>query len=395
MGRLRESVMLPVSEQRHPALMNAIFLWACFISRPGPLCQHESHYLARSLEYLGDALQNSKSLVDAIQASCLLSMYFLSNGRLVEGSYHASAAASLAIQCGLHGGIPHEENQWGTDVVSFALPPAKDAIEEGERIMTFWQVYNLESCWSVVLQKPATTRDCRHALEAIQLPWPQSMDDYEAGQIEPSRNFQTVRMFFDNHVGAVTGGFSTLALRAKASALFERADHLSASWDPRMSPSTIFREEVHSMECTVARFMATLVPLHQLDVTMPGDKQSLVVTHTLAHAALIHLYARFTHDDPVAYGKCLRSARACVDVIKHVSEGDFDFLDPILGPCWTRAAETLVRELKTQESSWPLVNTALIRSEIGTILYALTALSPRFPLLAISVGKIQSRLSEL
>lgn len=191
MGRLRESLTLPISEQRHPVLMNAIFLWSCYISRPGPLCQHEAHYLARALEALGDALHHSDRLIDVVQASCLLSTYFLSNGRVLEGSYHASAAASLAVQCGLHGGVPQEANPWGSDVMaSLKLKPAKDAIEEGERILAFWQVFNLDRCWSAVLHKPATIPDCRNPVNSINTPWPQSMEEYE------TVSFSITRFFF-------------------------------------------------------------------------------------------------------------------------------------------------------------------------------------------------------
>src|SRR4051794_23647565 len=46
MGRLRDSLTLPATQQRHPVLINAIFLWSCYMSRPSPLSQHEPHYLA-------------------------------------------------------------------------------------------------------------------------------------------------------------------------------------------------------------------------------------------------------------------------------------------------------------------------------------------------------------
>jgi hypothetical protein len=51
-------------------------------------------------------------------------------------------------------------------------------------------------------------------------------------------------------------------------------------------------------------------------------------------------------------------------------------------PCWVTAADTLVRELDGIEVSWPLMNTGDIRAEIGTVLYAMTSLSTRFPLLS-------------
>lgn len=182
-GRLRESLHRPPSEQRHPVLMNAIYLWACYLSRPGPLAAHEQLYLSRALAAMNDAIPNPSKVIDLIQASCLLSLYFLSSGRLIEGSYYASSAAALAIQWGLHqigsseimpsGAVTSE---WDS---SFRLEPAKDAIEQGERILTFWQVYDLDRCWSVALQRPAMLPDSKHPKTTITTPWPQRMEEYE------------------------------------------------------------------------------------------------------------------------------------------------------------------------------------------------------------------------
>lgn len=76
--------------------------------------------------------------------------------------------------------------------------------------------------------------------------------------------------------------------------------------------------------------------------------------------------------------------------------------------------DTLIRELDGIEVSWPLMNTGDIRAEIGTILYALTTLSNRVPLLSecsfvdllydigadpprpdFSVAKVQKRLADM
>lgn len=163
--------------------MNAIYLWACYLSRPGSLSEHEQLYLSRALSALNDAISNPSKVVDLIQASCLLSVYFLTNGRLLEGSYHASAAASLAIQWGLHQiGSPEVTpgaimSEWDS---SFRLDAPKDAIEQGERICAFWQVYVLDRCWSVALQRPCVLPDSTHPRTTITTPWPQSMDEYEA-----------------------------------------------------------------------------------------------------------------------------------------------------------------------------------------------------------------------
>ena len=163
--------------------MNAIYLWSCYLSRPGSLSEHEPLYLSRALSALNDAVANPLKVVDTVQALCLLSVYFLTNGRLLEGSYHASAAASLAIQWGLHQiGSPEVSSSpmLGEWDATFRLEPAKDTIEQGERILTFWQVYVLDRCWSVALQRPCVLPDATHPQTVITTPWPQAMEEYEA-----------------------------------------------------------------------------------------------------------------------------------------------------------------------------------------------------------------------
>lgn len=81
----------------------------------------------------------------------------------------------------------------------------------------------------------------------------------------------------------------------------------------------------------IARFIPTLIPVHQLDATVPEQKHAYIATHTLAHAAMINLYYPFGAEDPVSHGKCLRAARFCVSIIKHIADSDYEFLDPIIG----------------------------------------------------------------
>ena len=178
-GRLRDSLALPASEQHHPVLLNAIYLWACYLSRPGSLSQYEQLYLSRTTTALADALQYTTKAIDIIQACCLLSVYYISNGRLLEGSYYSAAASTLAIQCRLHQIGSENVSLLDTWDASFELPPPKDSIERGERISTFWQVYNLDRCWSVMLRRPATLPDSDHPWASITTPWPQRIEDYE------------------------------------------------------------------------------------------------------------------------------------------------------------------------------------------------------------------------
>jgi len=85
------------------------------------------------------------------------------------------------------------------------------------------------------------------------------------------------------------------------------------------------------LETAIAQFIATLVPLDQLDAVISADKHILILTHTLAHTASIQLYRPFARDDPLMFTKCSQAARECVSVINHIAEVDFNFLDPIIG----------------------------------------------------------------
>lgn len=57
--------------------------------------------------------------------------------------------------------------------------------------------------------------------------------------------------------------------------------------------------------------------------------------------------------------------------------------------------DALIRELNLVETSWPIVSSAEVRNEIGTLLYAMNSLGSLYPLLGYSVAKVQKRLSGL
>ncbi|KAL4253303.1 Zn(2)-C6 fungal-type domain-containing protein [Abortiporus biennis] len=399
-GRLRDSLHLPLGEQRHPVLMNSIYLWACYLSRPGSLCEHEPLYLSRALAAVNDAVPNPSKVIDFIQASCLLSMYFLSNGRLLEGSYHASAAASLAIQWGLHqlgstdltvGVIPCDRES------TFRLNPAKDAIEQGERVLAFWQVFNLDRCWSVALRRPATIPDSKHPWTSVITPWPQRMEDYETGELEINSGSPTIQAFFVHQaqVSPVVGGFSTFAHRVKASALFEGASRLSSSWYPRLSSSPSFTENFRAFEHTITRFTTTLLPLHQLAATLPDEKTSLLLIHSLAHASMIHLHQPFLEDQG-SRETAVRAARSLAVVAKHISDTDYDYLDPFIGHCWVLGSEILASEIAQLQAAWsPHPASSELRVELNTLLFSLTKVAAKFPLFGYQATKVQKLLDAI
>ncbi|KAJ7216351.1 hypothetical protein GGX14DRAFT_604426 [Mycena pura] len=188
------------------------------------------------------------------------------------------------------------------------------------------------------------------------------LSDLEQREIRPS--FCSLRPLRETWP-LTSDGYSTQALRAKASALFERADTLCTGWDsrtqlllcpvPRISPRTpSTRRSARS-------------PVHALDsMAVAEDKPLLVAVHMLVHArargddprlpARGAGRARHAHGGACVRRVCgacvrrVRVARACDAVVAQLAEGDFAFLEPVLGLCREAAAETLVHELV--EATW-------------------------------------------
>lgn len=87
---------------------------------------------------------------------------------------------------------------------------------------------------------------------------------------------------------------------------------------------------MRSLEHTITLFLSTLIPVHQLDVVLPEEKHSLIVAHTIAQSGIIHMHRPFAEEVTVSFEKCTQAARACIAIIKHITEQDFGFLEPII-----------------------------------------------------------------
>ncbi|TFK25719.1 hypothetical protein FA15DRAFT_590018 [Coprinopsis marcescibilis] len=365
---LRSSLRRPMSEQHHACLMNSIYLWACFVSRPEALSQHEDYYLRKSLEAIPDALRQGQT-TDVVRTSCILACYFLANGRILEGSYHASAAAALAEQIGLGRQSDRIESKGKYEMSS-------------DRIQAFWQVYNLDRCWSVALEKTPFIKDGRTPSTIITCPWPQDASDYKMhSQILACNQGPTVQAFLAGSMSA--NGFSCAALRVKASALLSEADRLSAQWCPGAKISAQLIDEINNLERIVNLFLPTLVQPEQLGAVNPNEKFASIVAHTIAQTAMIYLHRPFAAENPISAEKCAQAARACISLISYINERDFVFLDPIVGPCWSCAADTTIGRLDRIEQAWPMGDSVEIINDLGVLLYALTKFDNHFP----SVGK--------
>ena len=277
MSLFRSSMVLPFPlghpHRPSPALLSAVYLWGLHLSRSGALRNHESTFRSRALEHSSNALSGShpQMFLHALQAEVLLAYYFFRNGRFLEGKYHSSAAASLAISGGLNKIRSTRDFLYPAEVVgerSLSLPPPRDAVDEGERINGFWAALVLDKCWSVALGSPSNFTDDDLLGTRIDTPWPLDYAGYEQvhiiflsgtifcsvhslvtqGLLLPGvRSSSTVQDFMGDSLDLAEGGFSDLAVGIMAALLFERATHVATQWKPGTFPPRL-------LSCTFTRW---------------------------------------------------------------------------------------------------------------------------------------------
>lgn len=171
-------------------------LLGCYFSHSAQHAAREPQFLQNALSGISTALQHNDRLVQIVQASCLIAVYFFSRGRVLEGYYHSSTAARLAVSLGLHQIRPEDWYQLQSDIsaaaqpafISFKpslqLPVPRDATEYAERVATFWQVFLVDRAWSVASGLPAALPDDDSPRAKIETTWPTSINDTPVSTIQ-------------------------------------------------------------------------------------------------------------------------------------------------------------------------------------------------------------------
>ncbi|OBZ75980.1 Nitrogen assimilation transcription factor nirA [Grifola frondosa] len=371
-GRFRASLLLPTSQQPHPAVVDAIFLLACYFSRSPPLAELESHFLKSSLKGIADALQHSDRIINVLQASCLIAVYFFSRGRTMEGYYHSSIAARLAVGLGLH---QIRSNEWfqyqfalagyqqeAASPLKAAVPlaPPLDAIEYAERVAAFWQIFAVDRSWSVATGLPTALPDDDHPRARIETIWPIPIPD-----IPPESGGNAVLSREANLFGST----STTTLRVKAIALFERTTRFSVA--PMQDEKYWY--EHRSLEMSLVQFSANLPSLGGgFQSPFTTTDVDLVNVHTLMHAATIQLHRNLVKSQAQSFEK--------------VSLGGAD--DDEHGPstCWQCAAD-MYGSMLSSSPLYPAVD--IIAQDLDMLVAAMRRLSCMFPIAGIHASKIE------
>lgn len=416
--RFLESLQLPLGSARRPhaALLNSIYLLAARFSANPSLRAFEPRFLARATEAITAALERSDRLVNVIQAECLLAFYLYANGRLLEGFYHASAAARLAIGLGLHqitscdlasqtqdGAAKHSAlagNPATAPSTGSILPPPADAIELGERIHCFWMAFNIDRAWAVATGMPVAFSDGDHSRTQVDTVWPRSLADFEAGQVSDAE-YATVRNLFvvqQQQSQQPRRQDSPETLRSKAVTLFERASRLSAGLSSARTVGDDFWVEFRAIEVAIHRFASSMPSARTArgaasggtSPAPPAVNTALAFVHTLVYVATIQLHHVFAYMDPASHDKCLAAAAGALAVLRDLGEADARMLDPVLGTAWMCVADVLVREIaRLKNVPGGEQQAANASMQLHAVVGAMKQLAEVFPIVGFQVSKVQ------
>lgn len=155
-----------------PSLLYAVCLWASISFEPTARRPFEETCLSFALRLVTEDLAGSHphKYLHVMQAEVLLSTFFLNNRQMVEGLYHANAAASLAVstKCNF------------IRSASLMHKPSGDAVDEGEWIDGFWTTVTLSNYWVLVNENQTYTFYDTPQM-AVDTPWP--LNDYRQEKV--------------------------------------------------------------------------------------------------------------------------------------------------------------------------------------------------------------------
>ena len=166
-----------------PALIFAVYLWAIFLCPDVSIKVNETAYFDRAVQEAATALlsKHPHKTMHSLQAEVLLANYFFARGRFVEGKHHLAFAVSTALSAGLH---RIRSANW---MINPNLPTPRDSVEEGELILGWWTVFNLDKAWAAGLICSPNFEHSDHPMATqIDTPWPLEMEDYEQVRDRPT-----------------------------------------------------------------------------------------------------------------------------------------------------------------------------------------------------------------
>ncbi|KIY63394.1 hypothetical protein CYLTODRAFT_138144 [Cylindrobasidium torrendii FP15055 ss-10] len=342
-----------------PALVSAVYLWGAHLSGDATLRARREEFLAQAVAKVATSLSSShpNRVLQTLQTELLLATYFYGAGRCVEGKYHLSTGASIAIAAGLK---KVRSASVGSRPMT-GLDKAEDAINEGEQIDAFWTTLALDQMWTVALAAPTNficLADRTTVVdETFDTPCPLETEQYEKGGYPRDLvSRRTVLTFLDGQPAGVGGSaeYSSKSVVCKAAMLWFQASVLIGSWRPDMSPS-----ETQSFSARFATLNANIEQL-RLHLVAPAQlrsaPRSAFVAHNLVCAAFLQLHGMFgsREENTQSRQTILNAARHTFQLLVNLNVSAMTkYVNPIIGTVWMSASQVLFEELARMKGQRP------------------------------------------
>ncbi|KAG9127220.1 hypothetical protein FRC07_000138 [Ceratobasidium sp. 392] len=282
-------------------------------------------------------------------------------GNTHEANFETSTACHMAIACGLH---KISSSDWRNPAmpprsqfvreVDYCLEPPESAREHGERIAAFWQLVLVGHTAAARTGLPANFRDDGDQRSRVETVFPRPLEEYIKGKalLAP---YATLGDVFTPRLGLKYPPDTATTLRVKSTALLERAVRLRTIW--RNGVDVALADPDNVWECLYPHF-----------VTLDAE---------------IQLFYVLEDTDPLAYDRCLDSARAMESLTSRLTDPEIPQVGMMLGHCFISAYQTLERELKVRQTSSDEAGVDRVTREMGTLIHALNVLGKAHHIVAV------------
>ncbi|KIK57326.1 hypothetical protein GYMLUDRAFT_263098 [Collybiopsis luxurians FD-317 M1] len=394
-----------------PALLSSVYLWGAHLSPVDTLRSHETVFLDRALQQVSveiSSATHSAGTMHSIQAEILLSTYFLRKSQLLEAEFHLNGALSLSQSAGLHqirsDRVFPSSLMGAVTQTDSLLPPARDVIEEGERINGFWAVYCLHRVMLLTLDNfthrfGGLDSPCRE----IDTPWPceYGYGLYNGGILGHS----TIDQFM-NDLNPVSESIFDSSSYPKAVVLLHAATGLTHRFRRGLETedaSALFTHESFHLSKLITRFHFSLPPLNTEDfhagASLPPAKNFLILTHVLVSCAYMQIQRIFSSCGvPGALQGCIRTAQNVIRTLTDVNRLRLQHLNPIVGTLCAMACSIFGDQLTRMEilgardlddlGSVAPVDPAVLREGLEAGITAMSVLAMDSPLIGNSLVMI-------
>jgi len=365
---LLRRVHLPQSDPEaiHPALLNAIYLVACYLVK-GELIPYQSILLARARAYMEESLAHVDRLTHFLAASLILSCWFGQAGRLVEAQSSIATTVQFAVACGLHD--PSDSS------ASVMLPPA-DETESRDRRNLWYGITLCDNSFSLGTGAPP---------------------------IAPEKSISSLDYLVNESLNAMFEFPTAVEIRNRTSVLISAVRQFVE--DLKIYPRTPALINRGTQLSQILRTFANILPpIDSVDGLASAETISLanpdfINAHIDIYGATILLTNVRLDEEPMAYERIFKSACAIAGLGKHLrSGGRLEFIHAASSYVLAvhAACEVLIRDLirnNADTSPEAMQRAAATEQNLEQLLAFETDLMMHFPVRRWGLRKVRGILA--